>query len=142
MNDLSSNNNNTTTTPSSTNSNISNLNNLTTIIPSVSSSINSNSLILSPGSISPAGNTDRLRGNKKLKHIVQISSMFGSMSSSSTAQYKIEETSKLSELLNSYLKELPKLPEELNVKTCDPVILDFEPDWNKYVGEAFAQVIL
>lgn len=44
------------------------------------------------------------------------------------------------EKLNSFMKELPKLPDELNVKALDMSILEIEPDWCKYVGESFAQV--
>jgi hypothetical protein len=48
----------------------------------------------------------------------------------------------MNECLNNYLKELPRLPDELNVKSYDPSILEIESDWNKFVGEPFSQVNL
>lgn len=54
----------------------------------------------------------------------------------------LKENNKLAEKLTTYLKELPKLPHELGLKTYEPSILDIETDWNKFVGEATVQVNL
>ena len=51
-----------------------------------------------------------------------------------------KEQNRLAEKLNSFMRELPKIPDELNVKPMDMSQLEIEPDWCKYVGESFAQV--
>lgn len=76
-----------------------------------------------------------VRGKKNFKQIAQLSSIFTSASN----QLKNIEQTRLMEKLNSFMKELPKLPDELNVKALDMSILEIEPDWCKYVGESFAQ---
>lgn len=52
----------------------------------------------------------------------------------------MKEHNRLSDKLHTYLKELPKMPDELNVKPFDMSILEIEPDWYRFVGESFAQV--
>jgi hypothetical protein len=38
------------------------------------------------------------------------------------------------------LKELPKLPDEYNLKEYDPILFEIETEWHKFVGEQFAKV--
>lgn len=45
-------------------------------------------------------------------------------------------------MLDTFVNDLPKLPDELNVNEYDPTLLEIEPDWNKFVGESISQVIL
>jgi hypothetical protein len=43
-------------------------------------------------------------------------------------------------MLETFFNDLPKLPDELNVHDYDSTLLEIEPDWNKFVGEAYSQV--
>jgi len=45
----------------------------------------------------------------------------------------------MDKILNEFLVELPKLPDELCISYYDPSILEVEPDWNKFVSQTFAQ---
>ena len=48
----------------------------------------------------------------------------------------------LEKCLEGFLNELPKCTDQTNVLAYDAAILDLESDWNKFVGESFAQVNL
>ena len=48
----------------------------------------------------------------------------------------------LEKMLDTFVHDLPKLPDELNVNDYDSTLLEIEPDWNKFVGESYSQVII
>ncbi len=53
--------------------------------------------------------------------------------------FKDQLKSTMDKLLENFLVELPKLPDELCISPYEPSTFEIEPDWNKFVGETFAQ---
>ena len=39
------------------------------------------------------------------------------------------------------MQQLPRVPDELHVVKYEASMLDIEPDWTRFVGDSFAQVI-
>lgn len=108
-------------------------------ICSFQSYLPSASSIHSPGN-SPTGvtfssNSNSKSINRNFRKMANLSGIFHN-NSKSKEQNKRDQ---LERMLETFIVELPKLPEELNVKSCDSVLLEIEPDWNKFVGESFVQ---
>ncbi|RMZ98317.1 pleckstrin homology domain-containing family G member 5 [Brachionus plicatilis] len=86
---------------------------------------------------SPVNASERVvrvnRGN--FRRMGQIASIFASYSNSKL----IEAASPLNHFLELYTRQLPKLPEEFAIGKFDPAWLEIEPDWNKFVGDSYAQ---
>jgi len=53
----------------------------------------------------------------------------------------LQELAKFGEFLNNYMKELTKLPNNIKMNEYDPMLLEIEAEWHKFVGEQFAKVI-
>lgn len=45
----------------------------------------------------------------------------------------------MDKILENFLVEPPKLSDDLCLNYYDPSLFEIEPDWNKFVGETFAQ---
>lgn len=87
---------------------------------------------------SPVNASERVvrvnRGN--FRRMGQIASIFASYSNTKL----LEPTSPLNEYLELYTRQLPLLPEEYTIGPFDSAWLDIESDWNKFVGDSYAQV--
>jgi len=69
--------------------------------------------------------------------MAHLSSIFNSSNiSKNKEQFKRDQ---LEKMLDTFVNDLPKLPDELNVNEYDPTLLEIEPDWNKFVGESISQ---
>lgn len=88
---------------------------------------------------SPVNASERVvrvnRGN--FRRMGQIASIFASYSNSKL----VDTASPLNELLELYTRQLPKLPSEFDIE-FDSALLEIESDWNKFVGDAYAQVCI
>lgn len=85
------------------------------------------------GSSSPCDRSQRT-STKNFRKMTQLTSIFVNYNKS-----KDQSKAMFENVLEEFLIELPKLPNELSVNNVHPSIYEFEHDWNKFVGESFAQ---
>lgn len=105
--------------------------------PSMRDSVNSiQSIIPSQGSTSPADRSHRT-SVKNFRKMSQLTNIFNNYGNANKNKDQLKAT--MDKLLESFLIELPKLPSELCANHYNPSMFEIEPDWNKFVGDSFAQ---